>query len=84
MPLDSKIVERIIVGVISIACSKLFFFWLSDPEGANFLIVALLAALLYTVSTALSSYWSVAQYKKLVIILLLQLLLVSIAALVLK
>lgn len=72
------------VGIISIACSKLFFFWLSDPEGANFLIVALLAALLYTVSIVLSTYLSLAQYKKLGIILLLQLPLVSIAAFVLK
>lgn len=50
MYFKSKKTSLIILGITSIACSRLTFYFFKDPEGPNLLIVMVLAAVLYVLS----------------------------------
>ncbi len=42
-----KKLALLLLGIISLTCSKIFFFLLDDPEGPNLLIVTVLALVIY-------------------------------------
>ncbi len=52
----SKKTSLIILGVTAVTLSRLFFYFLDDPEGPNLLIVLVLAAFLYGVSLGVHRY----------------------------
>ncbi|MCF7865346.1 MAG: hypothetical protein K9M11_02465 [Candidatus Pacebacteria bacterium] len=45
----------LILGAISLVCSRTVFFFVNDPEGPNLLIVVVLAAIIFAVF--LFTYW---------------------------
>lgn len=46
----------LVLGITSVACSKIMFLFFDDPEGSNLLVVILMAATIYFVSLALYLY----------------------------
>ncbi len=48
----SKTISAIILAVTAIICSRMLFFFFNDPEGPNFLIVTVLALVMYLLSFA--------------------------------
>lgn len=43
-------IEFITLGLLALVCSKVFFWLINDPEGANLLIVLIVAAFLFLAS----------------------------------
>lgn len=76
MPFESKKLDPLILGVTSIACSKLFFSLLHDPEGPNLLIVTGLVVVLFLFSWTLYSRLRPENPKKLLLVILAQLVVV--------
>lgn len=54
--INSKKVQLVLLGVVSLVCSRLFFALLNDPEGPNLLIVFVLAAIIYLPGLILICY----------------------------
>jgi hypothetical protein len=54
MYFKSKKIRLIIVALIAIACSKIVFFLINDPEGPNLLIVIGLAVIIFFVFLGVS------------------------------
>jgi hypothetical protein len=52
MRLTSKQISLLILAITAIACSRIVFALFDDPEGPNLLIVFVLAAIIYLVSSA--------------------------------
>lgn len=77
MHFHSRKLHLLILGVTSLACSRLFFFLLDDPEGPNLLIVTGLAFILYLPSLAMYAALGFANPKKLLSVVLLQLVVVT-------
>ena len=48
--LQSKNIQKIILGVMSIGFSKVLFWSFDDPEGANLFVVVVMVLILYCVS----------------------------------
>jgi heme/copper-type cytochrome/quinol oxidase subunit 4 len=42
-----KIIPFVVLGIVSIVCSKMLFIFLDDPEGPNLLIVVAAAVVIY-------------------------------------
>lgn len=52
MYFKSEKASLLILGIISLVCSRFLFFLFDDPEGPNLLIVVVMAVILYSVSFA--------------------------------
>ena len=52
----SNNIQLTILGATAIVCSKTLFFFFNDPEGANLLIVIVLAIGLFVLSLAVFKY----------------------------
>ena len=78
MNIISNYISSIILFVSAIVGSKVFFFSLNDPEGANLLIVAVMTLTLYFSSLlAYKSNLSGSFFKKTLLGILIQIVLVS-------
>lgn len=53
MQLKSKKTSLVILGIVSIVCSRIIFLFINDPEGPNLLVVIGLAVILYFVFLAI-------------------------------
>jgi len=60
--MNSKKISLIILGGVSLVCSRTVFFFINDPEGPNLVVVIGLAAIIYAVSLGL--YYLVYSLKK--------------------
>ncbi len=49
MHFKSKKASLLILGVVSLVCSRLVFWFINDPEGPNLVVVIGLAAVIYFV-----------------------------------
>lgn len=77
MHLTSKNTSLLILGITAIACSKALFFSFNDPEGANLLIVTILALVVFLSSVLIYRLnSSPLGLKKLLIALFVQVLIV--------
>ncbi len=70
----SKKLSWWIYSLISLGCSKLFFFTLDDSEGANLFIVTILAGVLFLFSLFLDTRLLIPYPRRFWLIVLLQLL----------
>ncbi|MBX4206405.1 hypothetical protein KW784_01300 [Candidatus Parcubacteria bacterium] len=78
MNFKSKKTGLLILGITSLVCSRAFFAFLNDPEGPNLLIVVVLAAVVYLLSVAAYSFGPVSTgFKRLMLAIFVQILLVS-------
>jgi len=77
MNFESKKVALTILGVTSVLFSRGLFSLFNDPEGPNLLIVLGMAAIIYVLSWAAYAFVpSTAGFKKLLLVILFQILLV--------
>jgi hypothetical protein len=53
MHFKSKKISLLVLGVASVALSRIVFLFINDPEGPNLLIVMVLAAVIFAVSLAI-------------------------------
>lgn len=77
MNFKSKYTPFLILGATSLVCSRILFLFFNDPEGPNLLVVVGMASAVYLLSLvayALNS--STAGSKRLVLVILIQILLV--------
>ncbi len=51
MNFNSKRTSLIVLGITSLIASRAFYYFVHDPEGPNLLIVVVLAAIIYLLST---------------------------------
>ncbi len=61
MHFKPKKVPLLILAIVSLVCSRGFFFWVNDPEGPNLVVVLGLAAIIFIAGLALyalASYFS--------------------------
>ncbi len=81
MYFKSKKVSLLILGITSIACSRVMFFFFNDPEGPNLLIVVVMAAIIYLVSVAAYIFYpptpSLAGLKRILLAIVVQILIVT-------
>ncbi len=78
MNFGSKKTSLLILAITSVACSKAFFLALNDPEGPNLLIHAVLAGIIFFISLAAYAFnRSVADHKRLLLAILIQIVLVA-------
>lgn len=86
--LKTKKFSLVILAITSILCSRGIFFFFDDPEGPNLLIVLGFASLLYLISLTVlfQKFFSLNfnNIKKLLIIILIQIVIVYILYLFLK
>lgn len=54
MPVKSKNIQPVILGVMSVICSRTMFVFIDDPEGPNLLVVTVLAIVVYFLSLGVS------------------------------
>lgn len=47
MYFKSKKISLLLLGITSLACSRVMFLLFSDPEGPNLLVVTVMAAIIY-------------------------------------
>lgn len=79
MNISSKKTSHVILGITAIACSKVLFFLFNDPEGANLLIVVVMALILYFLSLSVYAFkLQTTPTKKLLIAVCIQILLVGV------
>jgi hypothetical protein len=76
MYFKSKNLYLLVLGVISLLFSKLFYFLLNDPEGPNLLIVMGLAIILYLLSLMVYSLLSFTNSRKLLLTIFTQIVIV--------
>jgi hypothetical protein len=72
MHLESKKARLLILGVTSILCSRLVFFFFDDPEGSNLLVVMGLAIILYLLSLISYSLLSLKNPERLLLVIIIQ------------
>ncbi len=53
-----KIIPFVVLGIVSIVCSKMLFIFLDDPEGPNLLIVVAVAIIFYIASLVIFTYFT--------------------------
>lgn len=58
----SKKISLLILAATAIICSRLLFFFFSDPEGPNLLIVAVLSLVVYALSAVVYFFSSFKVY----------------------
>lgn len=91
MYFKSKKISLLILGITSIVCSKVMFLFFNDPEGSNLLVVMGMAVIIYLLSLAVYVYdpkvksmfqyfslSSLADLKRLLMVIFIQILLVTI------
>jgi hypothetical protein len=75
--LNSKKTSLIILAITSLICSRAMFAFFNDPEGPNLLIVVGMAAILFVISLLTYSFRrSVNSFKRLVLAIFVQIVLV--------
>jgi hypothetical protein len=77
---QSKTVSLLILGGISLLCSRTMLVSLNDPEGPNLLIVTVMAGIIYLVSLALyvsNSFASLTGQKRLLFTIFIQVLIAT-------
>ncbi len=75
MSFKSKKTSLVILGIISLVCSRVLFIFFNDPEGPNLLIVIGMAGILYVLSLAVYAFNSSGP-KKFLFAILIQILVV--------
>ena len=82
MYFKSKKISLLILGVTSILCSRALFAFFDDPEGPNLLVVTVMAAIIYFLSWAVYvRYPSALPFtglKRLLVVMLVQVVLVTV------
>ena len=80
MSLHSKKTSLLILGITAIACSRVMFWFFNDSEGPNLLIVTVMALIIYFLSlftVRLFDRSKDVNLKKLLLIILIQILIVT-------
>ncbi len=72
MNLTSQKFSLLILGATSLAYSRIMFFFFNDPEGPNLLVVLGMAMVIYFVSWSTYFLLSLANPKKLLLVMLIQ------------
>lgn len=74
-----KMTSPLILGITAIVCSRAMFSFFDDPEGPNLLIVAVTAAIVYSLSLGMARLFnpSAAGLKKLLTVILVQVIIVT-------
>jgi hypothetical protein len=77
MSFTSKKISLLILGITSLVCSRTLFLFFNDPEGPNLLVVIGMAAIIFFLSLAAYAFCSsVTQFKRILITISVQILLV--------
>lgn len=71
-------IEFITLGLLALLCSKIFFWLINDPGGANLLIVLMVAAFLFLASLFAYHFTRLAHTQQWIVAALVQILLVII------
>lgn len=77
----SKKTSLLILGITSLVCSRIMFFFFNDPEGPNLLVVIGMAAIIYALSLAVYVYYPLVKeegLKKLSSLIFIQIIIVTI------
>ena len=81
----SRKTSLLLLGITALLCSKILFFSFNDPEGANLLVVSVMALILYVISWITYTFAkSLATPKKLLLALCAQLIAISVLYVCLK
>ena len=85
MYFKSKKTPFLILGITAIVCSRALFSFFNDPEGPNLLVVTVMALIIYCVSLPVYLYSSsIVGFKRLLLAIFIQLLLVIVLYFCLK
>ncbi len=78
MYFKSQKASLILLGVTSLVCSRVMFFFFNDPEGPNLLVVVVAAAVIYLLSLAAYRFIPLTTgTKKLLLVIFIQMLLTA-------
>ena len=81
MYFKSKKISLLILGLTSIACSRVMFLFFNDPEGPNLLVVMVMAAIVYFLSLLVYLFYPAALpftgLKRLLLVIFIQVILVT-------
>lgn len=78
MDFKSKKPSLLILGLTSLVCSRVMFYFFNDPEGPNLLIVTVMAVVLYFSSVKICSFVpSATGLKRLLLAICIQIIIVA-------
>jgi len=78
MYFKSKNFSLLILGITSLICSRAMFLFFNDPEGPNLLIVTVTAVVVYFLSLKIVKLLNFTGFKKIILTILAQIIIVII------